>query len=177
MLENITKREKILGVITISAALAAIAYNQVIEPLVKRWNTLEKEIRHKEVLLAKHSRILRNKNVIEKSHSEYARFFQTKELTPGEETAIALSGIEKLARAANVHITNIKPLATKSFENYNKFTYRVATESRIGELAKFIYDLKSSEQLLKIETMTLRAKERQPDTIKATLHITKISVF
>ena len=74
-------------------------------------------------------------------------------------------------------MTNIKPLTTKSYDNYSKFTFRITAESRMDELAKFIYDLQSSEQLLKIERMVLRAKERQADTIKAILHITKISVF
>lgn len=177
MWENITGREKFLGGITIGAALIALIYNFVIEPLTERWNLLEREIRGKEALLTKHTRILRDKEGIERLHSEYTRFFQKELSTPEEESAIALSNIERLGREAKVHITNIKPLATKSYENYNKFTFRVATESGIGELGKFIYDLQSSEQLLKIERMVLRAKERQPDTIKAILHITKISVF
>lgn len=177
MFENIRKREKILSVVTIGVALIALTYNFVIEPLAKRWNTLKSGIRDKEILLTKHSRILRSKDEIEKLHSEYTKYFETKKLTPEEESAIALSNIEKAARGANVRITNIKPLTIKNFENYTKFTFRVTTESRIGELTKFIYDLQSSEQLLKTERMVLRAKERKPDTIKAILHITKISVF
>lgn len=177
MLENITKREKMLGAVTIVAALMALTYNFIIEPLAKQWNTLEEEIRDKEVLLTKHNRILRDKDEIQKLHSEHTRFFQKEKLTPDEESALALSAIEKLARGARTYIINIKPLTTKSYENYDKFTFRVTTESRISELTKFIYDLQSSEQLLKIERMAIRAKERKPGIIKAILHITKISVF
>ena len=174
---NITKREKRLVMATIGMVLAALAYNFTLEPLVKRWNDLGEEIRTKEIVLRKHSRILREKETIERLHSEYAAYFQTEKLTPEEESAVALSTIEKLARAANTHITNIKPLGTKSFDGYNKYTFRVSLESRIGELSRFIYDLQSSKQLLKIERMVLRAKEREPDTIKAILNITKLTVF
>ena len=177
MLKDITKRERMLGVLTVSIALIALAYNFIIEPLVKRWNTLDEDIQEKSGLLVKHSRILRNKEEIERLHSEYTKYFQEERLSPEEESALALSNIEKLARNTNTHITNIKPLTTKDYENYTKFTFRVTTESRIGELAKFIYNLQSSEQLLKIERMVLRAKERSPDTIKAILHINKVSVF
>jgi hypothetical protein len=177
MFKNISRREKFLGSGTIGITLIALAYNFVMEPIVKRWDVLDSEVRSKEVLLTKNTRILRNKDVIEKVHSEYMKFFQKEKLTSEEESAIALSNIEKLARGTNVRITNIKPLAVKGFGDYNKFTFRVTTESRIDELTKFIYDLQSSEQLLKIERMVLRAKEREPDTIKGILHITKISVF
>ena len=166
MLKDIANREKILAVMTIGIALTAIVYN-----------ILRDEIREKEVLLAKHRRILRNKDVITELNAEYSKFFQKRELTPEEESAAALSSIEKQARDANVHITNIKPLGVKKLQNYNKFTYRVSAESGIGGLTKFIYNIHSSEQLLKVERMVLRAKERDPGTIKAMLHITKISVF
>jgi len=177
MLKNITKREKGLAVITMSIVFVALAYNFIIEPLAKRWGSMGEEIRGKETLLKKHNRILRDREIIERLHSEYTAYFQSEELSPEEESAIALSSIEKLARKANARITNIKPLTAKSFGNYNKYTFRVSTESRIDELARFIYDLQSSEQLLKIERMVLRAKAREPNTIKASLNITKISVF
>lgn len=173
----ITKREKLLGIMTLFAASIALVYNFIVEPLAKRWTELESGIRDKEVLLARHHRILRNKTEIERLHTEFTKFFQAAKLSPDEESAIALSSIEKLARGANVYITNIKPLTTKSYENYNKFSFRVTTESRISELTKFIYELQSSEQLLKIDRMALMSKERQPDTIKAVLHITKIAIF
>lgn len=177
MLENITKRERYLGLLTVSIAIIALIYNFVIEPLVKQWNALNEEIRDKEVLLTKHTRISRSKDAIERLHSEYAKYLQKEKLTVDEDSAMALSNIEKLARGANVHITNIKPLALKNFENYNKYTFRVTTESSIGELTKFIYDLQSSEQLIRVERVVLRAKEHKPDTITSMLHITKISVF
>ena len=177
MLKNIAKREKLLGAITAVVVLAALGYNFIIEPLTVRWSILKDEIREKEVLLAKNRRILRNKEVITELNTTYSKYLQIKKLTPEEDSAIALSNIEKQARSANVHITNIKPLAIKKFEDYTKFTYRISAESGMGELTKFIYNLQSSEQLLKVERMVLRAKERNPRTIKSMLHITKISVF
>ena len=177
MLNNITKREKFLVVLTAAAALVALAYNFVIEPLANRWSGLEKEIREKEALLIKHRRIARDKDAIERLYSEYSKYFKHEKLSDEEESALALSSIEKLARGANAHITNIKPLAVKEFDNYRKFTFRVTAESKIDELAKFVYELQASEQLLKIDRMVLRAKERSRDVIKAVLHVTKISVF
>jgi len=177
MLGNITSREKFLGFATIGIALLALAYNFAIEPLIGQWNALEGEIREKEILLTKHNRVANNKEAIEKSYSEYTRFFVKEKKTPDEESAEALGNIEKLARGTNTRITNIKPLTVKNFEHHTKFTFRVTTESSMGELTKFIYDLQSSEQLLKIEKMVLRAKERSSDIVKAVLNVTKISVF
>lgn len=177
MFRNVTKREKLLAISTISVALIAIVYNFVIEPIINQWNTLDKKIRDKEIILKRHSRILRDKDDIERLRAEYAKYFEANKLTPEEESALALSCIEKMARQTNVRITNIKPLLSKSFENYNRFTFRVATESKLTELTKFIYDLQSSDQLLKVERMVLRAKENEPAVIKAILNITKISVF
>ncbi len=177
MLKNITAREKILGGAAISVIAAALFYNIVIEPLAGLWKDLDGDIRDKEILLAKHSRILRERENIGRLNGEYSKYFEESVLTPEEESALALGSIEKLARGASVHITNIKPMGIRKEQNHNKFTFKVTSESRMDELTKFIYELQSSNQLLKVERMVLRAKEREADVIKAILHITKISVF
>ena len=177
MFRNIKKREKLLAVATISVALIAVIYNFIIEPVIGRWNTIDKKITDKEIILEKYSRILRDKNTIEKLRAKYAKYFETNKLTPEEESAAALSVIEKIARQTNVKITNIKPLSSKSYGSYNKFTFRIATEAKLDELTKFIYDLQSSDQLLKVDRMVLQAKESEASVIKAMLNVTKISVF
>ena len=177
MLKNITSREKILGGATAAVIAAALFYNMVVEPLSSLWKDLDNEIRESEILLAKHSRILRNREKINRTSKEFSRYFEESVITPEEESALALGGIEKLARSSNVHITNIKPMGVRGYDNHSKFTFKVTSESQITELVKFIYELQSSDQLLKVERMVLRAKERQANVIKAILHITKISVF
>lgn len=177
MFKNVTKREKLLAAVTISVAVTAFAYNFIIDPIIGQWSDLDKKIKDKEGVVKKYSRILRDKEIIERQRGEYAKYFELKKLTPEEESAIALSLIERTAHTTNVQITNIKPLSYKSFGNYSEFTFRVATESKITELAKFIYNLQSSDQLLKVERMVLRAKENDPATIKSILNITKMSVF
>ncbi|MDD5680595.1 MAG: GspMb/PilO family protein [Candidatus Omnitrophica bacterium] len=177
MIRNITKREKILAAFTVSVTLIALVYNFIIDPIISQWNALDKKIRDKESALKKYSRILGDKENIERLRTQYAKYLGSKKMTLEEESAVALSSIEKTARQTSVRITNIKPLSSKSFGNYNKFTFRVATESKLTELTKFIYDLQSSDQLLKVERMVLRAKENEPATIKSILNITKVSVF
>ncbi|MBL7071960.1 MAG: hypothetical protein ISS26_07330 [Candidatus Omnitrophica bacterium] len=176
MIKNISKREKWFGAATLGIALAALAYNMIMEPLTGMWKSLDDSIRQREILLTKHSRILRNGEKISKLDKEYSKYFQETMLRPEEESAMALGQIERLARGANVHITNIKPMGIRRHENFNRFTYKVTSESRSEELAKFIYELQSSEQLMKVERMVLRAKEKEADIIKAILHITKISI-
>lgn len=176
MLKNISKREKLLAVTTIGIALIAFVYNIIIEPLANYWKYLDNEMKEKEMVLAKHTRILRDKDNIKKLNDEYSKYYRLSKLTKEEESADALGSIERIARAANVQITNIKPMDSKKFDNYEKFTFKVTTESNINDLTKFIYDIQSSEQLLKVERMVLNAKERQPDLIKAILLITKLSL-
>jgi Type II secretion system (T2SS), protein M subtype b len=177
MFRNVTKREKLLAVSTISVAVIAVVYNFIIDPIIGQWNSMDKKIRSKEITLEKYARILRDKNSIEKLRGRYAKYFETNRQTPEEESSAALSVIEQVARRTNVRITNIKPLSSKSFGSYNRSTFRVAVEAKLTELTKFIYDLQSSDQLLKVERMVLTAKESEPSVIKAILNVTKISVF
>ncbi len=176
-MKKISKRERVFAITTVAVAVAALVFNFVAEPLVRRWRTLDKKIREKEILLAKHTRILRNKNLITRQHERYGEYFQSQRATPEEESADVLSAIERIARSAGVRITNIKPLAIKKFENYSKYTFRVTSECDIKALTKFMYDLQASKQLLKIERMVIRPKEKQADVVKAVTHITKISVY
>src|SRR3989338_2092602 len=159
MFRNVTNREKFLAIATISVALLALVYNFIIDPIIGQWSELDKKIKDKEVVVKKYSRILRDKETIEKRRAEYAKYLESKKITPEEESAVALSLIERTAHTTNVQITNIKPLSYKSFGNYSELTFRVATESKITELTKFIYNLQSSDQLLKVERMVLNAKE------------------
>ncbi len=177
MLHNITRRERTLAIATVSIASAALAYTFAIEPVVRQWNDLDKKIQDKEIVLQKYSRILRDRQAIEKTKAEYSKYFEAKRLTPEEESAVALSRIEKTARETNVRITNIKPLLYKPFSGYNKFTFRVVAESKLSELIRFIYNLQSSDQLLKVERMVLRANENDPAVIKSVLNVTKVSIF
>jgi len=177
MLENITKRERIMGAVTIGVALTALLYNFAVEPLLRQWKALDGRIKEKEIAFTKYMRIVRDKDIIEKLYSDYAPYVEDKKSSAEEENAAALDRIEKLARGANVRITNIKPLKIKNFGDYDKYSFRVATESGIEELSKMIYDLQSSPRLLKVDRMVLRAKDREPDVIRAMLQISKISVF
>jgi len=177
MLKNLSKRERLLGSATATLAIAALAYVFVIEPLMSRWSMLEGQIKDKEVLLVKNSKIMRDKRGIQQAYSEFRKYLKQEKTSIEEENALALSSIEKIAKKTSTQITNIKPLTDKRYEDYVKFTLRVTIESDISSLTRFIYELQSSEELLKIEKMVLRAKERSRSTLKAVLHVTKISII
>ena len=76
MLGNISKREKLLAALTAGVAAIAFTYAFIVEPLINRWKDLDGNIRDKEVLLVKHSKIIRNKKEIESEHKEYEKYYR-----------------------------------------------------------------------------------------------------
>lgn len=176
MTKRFTSRERAFIIATTTIAAAAVFYIIVIEPFYKEWRSLGEEIERGSNALKRAQRVLETKDEIEKRYESYANFVAAPVTSDEGVMALMLSATERIARDASVAITTVKPLSVKEEERYKVFTIRISTESTLGALAKFIYDMQSSKQLMKVERITLRAKEHQPDTIRGTLHITKLTI-
>ncbi len=177
MANKLSGRERIFAIGTVAAAMLALLYVFVCEPLYSKWKGLDADIDKKRNILVQSERVLEARDRIERRYAAYEDFLAAQKLSDEEVDAVMLGVMDSLASQSSVAITNVKPLGAKDEGQYKKFTIRVSAESSMVNLMKFVYDLQSSKQLLKVERMTLRAKARKSDIIQATLHVTKINIL
>lgn len=173
-INNLSKREKSLAIITVSVVVAALFYAFLIIPLHQSWKDLNSQIRSKIDALDAGFRILANQKQLNEEHikiSKYAKFTKSDE----EAIADAMAYIETVSRNDSCLITNIKPLGINKTDNVREILIDISTEANINQLSKFLYDIESSkDNLIKIKRLSISAKSGETDTLKGILLLSKI---
>lgn len=176
ILERLTGREKtILYALAVLITLFLI-YNFMIEPFFKKWNNIGLETKLVRVKLQKAISIIKDKNEIDKEYDLYAVKLKPRGSNE-QETTFILNELEILARTSNLKIVNMRPKPPKDRDYYKRFIVNIETESNMRSLMMFIYKVRNSEQLLKIDRLRLHTKSAEEGLlIKASMVISKITI-
>jgi len=175
LITRLSKREKSFLWLAIIAVVCIALYILVLEPTWNKWQQLNKTIDVTERKLLKNLKIMGQKEIIDELYDKYAQSLRMKGSVE-EETAVILSEIENIARQSNVIITDIKPQSVKDMDFYKEYYVEMEAEGNIASLAKFIYELQNSKQILKVRHLRLNAKETRGDTLKGYMVVTKILI-
>lgn len=170
---NISKREKTLLFISVGVAAAAVFYNVIVEPLVIKWKTVNGQIEAKIILLSKNKGLLSRYKTLEEEYINYPVLLKSGR-NEEEELAGALGEIEGISKKTACFIINIKPKASKKFGNYKEISFDVTTEGSIDEISRFMYEIETSEKILRIRQFTITSKSGTSKNLKASFLISKI---
>lgn len=176
ILKNITKREKTIFLITFVVILIMLCYNFLIEPLTKKITFANNEIGVSQIELNKIQRLLLEREEILSFYEQYAKDVKIKGASDEEAIANFLSNVESLARKSSVLINDVKPKPTKDFDNYKKFSFDLEIDGSIDNITKFIYELESSSEAIKVERLQISVKTGKDDILKADLTISKLTM-
>jgi Tfp pilus assembly protein PilO len=176
MLKKLSPREKIILYAVIMTVTLSIAYITLVEPLIARWNNVNSRIELAKAKLQKSLSLIKDKSKIDKEYASFAGRLK-KSPTEEQEMTIVLDELEKTARRSNLKITSMRPKPARQKEYYKQFEVEIETESDIGSLMRFIYDIKNSPQLIKIDKLNLNTRGGQQSVvIKSSMLISKISL-
>jgi Tfp pilus assembly protein PilO len=174
MIKHLSPREKHMFYSAVAVIGAVLVYVLVLDPLIAKWTEINGSISKQETLLLKNLKILAQKEEIAKLYDQYAENIKMKG-SPEEETAVILREIENVARSSNTYIADIKPQKVEDKEFYKEYYIELEAEGSIPNLAKFIYDLQSSKQILKVRYLRLNPKG-EGDVLKGYMVVTKILI-
>lgn len=174
-LKHLSRRERGILYLAIIVIIGVLSYITVIEPLWKRWQDLNNSISSKEIKLLKNLKILAQRDIIARLYDKYAENIRMKGSVE-EETAVILREIENIARTSNIYITDIKPQKVKDMEFYKEYYVELESEGDISGLARFIYELQNSKQILKVKYLRLNPKGEAADVLKGYMVVTKILI-
>ena len=174
-LDRLSIREKWLLYAGIAVILGIAIYIIAVEPIWTEWQDLNRNIFAKERKLLKNVKILAQKDRITSLYNKYASSIKMKGSVE-EETAVILREIENIARSTNINITDIKPHRVKNMDFYKEYYIELEAEGNVANLAKFIYELQSSDQILKVRHLRINPKAGGGDTLKAYMIVTKILI-
>jgi Tfp pilus assembly protein PilO len=176
MIKKLSAREKIILYAVIIIAALSLIYIGLVEPLIARWNNVNSRIEITKAKLRKSLSLIKDKNSIDEEYSRFASRLK-KSASDEQEMTIVLDELEKAARRSNLKITSMRPKPARQKEHYRQFEVEIETESDMNSLMKFIYDIKNSPQLIKIDKLNLNTRGgQQAVIIRASMQVSKISL-
>ena len=174
MLKRLSKREKRILVSVIVVTIIGLSYNFLIEPLFARWMKTNRKIEVIKIKLKKSLLLIKEKQKVDAEYSIYEQKLKSKGSNEQDITLI-LDEIEKVATGSGLRITSMRPKPPDHKDYYSRFTVEIETESDMNSLMKFIYDIKNSPQVLKIEKLNLNTRSSQQGVaIRASMLISKL---
>ena len=174
IIEKFSKREQGLLLITAILVACAFVYGFVAEPLIRAHAGLNRQIETGRLKLQKNQKLLSQRVTIMADYKRYADMIKPM-ASEEEEVAAMLKIIENIARKGSIRITNVRPQPVKDEGIYKEFTFELIAESDVKGLAKFIYDLQGSGNLLRVRKLTMSTAASKDKSIKAIIEITKPS--
>ncbi len=171
--EKLSRKEKI-G-LSVAFAFLAIAFldRLLISPIRSRFNALDQQIRISEKQLGGDMRNINQKQFISEEYERYLSYIQ-RSGSDEEEVAKILGEIESLARKSSVYLVDMKPRKPRDVELYKEYTVEIEAEGYMESLMSFIYQLNTSSQLLRIETLRLNLNKGDSNVLTASMLITKV---
>lgn len=157
MQKILAKREKIILCITIGVVIFSIVFNFLIAPVIKKAETLNKEINIIRIKLKKYMRLLAHKDYIQEKYNKFTSGLNLSSASK-DTTVSSLSVLEALAKDANIRIIDLRPQTIKNLDLYKEIIIDLRAEGTIEGYLKFIYNIDNSLSLLRIKKFQLNAK-------------------
>lgn len=175
ILSRLSRREKYIFYIALAGILVVFFDRIVVQQVINKLNTLNREIRIHEKRLQRSLYILSREDLITLEHRRYTK--DLKQIySDEEEKSKLLSQIEKLARKSAVFLVDIKPGVVERVGPYKRYKVNIEVESEIAFLADFIYQLERSPRLLRVADFRLVPKKKRSPILKARLTITELLI-
>ena len=174
--DKLSKKEKI-G-LSVAFAFLALAFldRMLISPIRTKFNALNLQIRISEKQLGGDMRNINQKKFIGEEYEQYLPYIR-RSGSDEEEVAKILGEIEALARKSSVYLVDMKPRKPREVEFYKEYTVEIEAEGYMESLMSFIYQLNTSSQLLRVETLRLNLTKGDSNVLSASMLITKVLIL
>lgn len=167
---KLAKREKYIlyGVMVLLFAL--VLERLIFNPLSERLWELNQQINAEEAKLIRGLRAEKQKDRIISEYQSYEKYLKLKG-SDEEVVSEYLREIEKLARESAVSVSYTKPQLRSERGIYKEYTVDVRAAATLENTITFLYNLNSSNLLLRVEKFTLSLEQETDTDLKLNLVI------
>ncbi len=154
-----------------TAAFLVLAY--LVRPAGRRWQEKEAlaqriavEVRRAERLIGERAQLTERLNALNRN-------LLTRIPLARKESEF-LSEIDKVARQTNVHLLRLDPQGNRDYGPFTELSVELDAEANLGNLVRFLYDIRESSVLLVVEKMRLEPKADRSALLKSSLIISSL---
>ena len=164
-----SQREKVL--IIASAILLFVLVTYVTwGPLLRSWRTTWSQSE------AKKQELVRVKTTVAKKPELDREYQKLAEAMAGGPSLVpdVLVKVEALARSAGVNIINRRPQQPNNKGGFTEVPIECSMEATIDTLVKFLYDVKSAQDLLDIAELKITPTPQDPTKLRAEVRVVSL---
>lgn len=172
---KVENRQQFL-LITAAVALALLIGNSLIyEPLAKWWTSRAAQIKTLQNEVTEGNGMLRREAVL-RSRWDYMR---ANALTNNTSVAAerVITALDNWANASDAQVTTITPQWNNDATNYMTFNCHVAASGTLGALSQFIYQIEKGPMPLKLDSVTLAARDDAGQSLALDLQLNGLALI
>lgn len=161
---------------TVAFVLMALLDRLFIGPTTSKLKSLDDEIAQQENVIKGDLRLLSYKNKILKENKSLAAFFMQKPQAEEEIIADFLKKIEVLATESKVNLAKVSPADSKPKKGFIEYYADLECDGTLENVAKFMYAINASSDLLKVVKFNLNPKKAGADEVVSNMTVTKVII-
>ena len=171
-MKKLSVSEKRLVIATLIVAVAAFGWS-LAEPLLRGWIQPYRKIESKKGLLMKERLAIAS---FRQTKSAYDKWSQSARPARDDQemTAMLLSDIEEISRAASFEIAGIKPQTVRDVDGHKEIGVEISAESGIQSLVKFLDGIEGTPKLFRVKRLMIQGGGG--GTLRCTLLVATISI-
>jgi Tfp pilus assembly protein PilO len=170
---KLTTREMRLVLTALVLIAGAVAFAALVRPMWRLWQENQTRIRQVTAETQRTQQLIEERKELTQRLQTLNRNLLTRLPLARKESAF-LSEIGKVAEQANVHILRLNPRGTRDYGPFTELAVELDAEANLGNLVRFLYDIRESSVLLVIDEMRLQPKADRSALLKSSLIISSL---
>jgi hypothetical protein len=166
------KKDRIIFAVSMLIVTPLIYFN-LLNPYFRKWSEQSAAIKERKVLWKKAKDAIGRSDELTEKFSMLSKKIQAK-LPPEREESQFLTEIGRVAHDTNVHIVTMNPLPFKDIGSFKEFSVEIDMEANLGNLVRFLYQMRKSSVALVANRLRLRPKSERSALLKGHLIISTI---
>ena len=175
-ISKLSPKEKRIFYIAIIFVVVAFLDRLFLGPVMSRLHSIDSEIEQQKNAIKSDLRFLSYKDRILKENEDFGVYYTKKAQTEEEIIAAFLKKIEMLASESKVNLIKVSPSEAKQRKGYMEYYADLECDGHLEDIAKFIYAINTSPDLLKIVKLSINPKKAGSEDMSAVLQVTKLIV-
>jgi Tfp pilus assembly protein PilO len=172
---KIENRQQFLIVLTAIAFALLVGNSLVYEPLAKWWSSRADQIKTLRSQVTEGKGLLRREAAIRGKWND----MRANALTNNTSAAAAqvINALDNWSRSSSAEVDNIMPQWNKDSTNYMTFNCHVQAHGTLGALSQFVYQIEKGPMALKLDSMTLSARDEFGQNLQLDLQISGLALL
>lgn len=172
-LSRLSKKEKTLFYCAVFFVSLVLLDRLVINPIVSKMASLDKQIKKVQTNLKKDLHILAQAQRTTALKNKYASYL-TSVKSEDEETISFLKEAEKLANKNSVSLIDLKAAGVSKEGDSSKFLVNLICEATMEQLVNFLYGVENSDKLMSVDKLQFSPKSKESNLVQCNIVISKI---